>query len=279
MKLRPMLRADVPAASAVSIAALGLDADTSPDVLHARHEPRVGHFVETDPDGAWVAEDGGEIIGVALATVREDVWGLSLLAVDPDHQARGTGGALLAASLRTARECRGALILSSVDPKAMRLYARAGFALHPCVSAAGIPVEPRPEPEAEEVSASEVAWLGRRMGRAVRGASYDPRDLRMLEEVGTRFLAISGRGFAGHREGSPRLLAADDDDAAAALLRTCLASGPRGGTVHVECLVAGNDWAIRTCLDAGLALSPEGPVFTRGEVGPLRPWIPSGALL
>ena len=39
------------------------------------------------------------------------------------------------------------------------------------------------------------------------------------------------------------------------------------------------DWAIQTGLAAGLLLSPDGPLFTRGTLGPLRPWIPSGALL
>ena len=32
-------------------------------------------------------------------------------------------------------------------------------------------------------------------------------------------------------------------------------------------------------LDAGLSLNPEGPIFVRGEVGPLAPYLPSGAYL
>jgi hypothetical protein len=36
---------------------------------------------------------------------------------------------------------------------------------------------------------------------------------------------------------------------------------------------------VRTCLDAGLALSPDGPMFTGGQLGPMRPYIPSGAYL
>jgi hypothetical protein len=39
------------------------------------------------------------------------------------------------------------------------------------------------------------------------------------------------------------------------------------------------EWAVRIGLAAGLALSLEGPVFTRGTLGPLRPWLPSGTLL
>ena len=284
MNVRPMAPADVPAAAAVSIAALDLRSDLAPHEFQRLQEDRVGHMQGTDPDGAWVAEEDGEVVGLALAIVRDQgwldgLWGLSLLAVRPDRQAQGIGRRLLDASLRTARGAGAALILSSTDPKAMRRYARAGFELRPCVAAAGIPVGARPEPEAEEVTAAEAAGVARLAGRAVRGAAYDVRDLEMISAGGSSLLAIAGRGFAAHREGSPKLLAATDEDAAAALMRACFAAAPRGGTVQVDLIHAGNDWAVRTCLDAGLALSPDGPIFTRGRLAPLRPWIPSGALL
>jgi hypothetical protein len=47
----------------------------------------------------------------------------------------------------------------------------------------------------------------------------------------------------------------------------------------VDFLTAGQDWAVEICLEARLALSPEGPLFVRGEVGPLAPYVPSGAYL
>ena len=63
------------------------------------------------------------------------------------------------------------------------------------------------------------------------------------------------------------------------MLRAALAAAPRGATVSVDFLTAGQDWAIRACLRAGLALSPDGPVFTGGALGPLRPYVPSGPWL
>jgi hypothetical protein len=75
------------------------------------------------------------------------------------------------------------------------------------------------------------------------------------------------------------LLAATSDEAARDLAWSCLADGPRGGTVEMEFLTAGNDWAVDVGLAAGLALTPEGPVFVRGQLGTLRPFIPSGAYL
>ena len=81
-----------------------------------------------------------------------------------------------------------------------------------------------------------------------------------------------------------RPLVSSDADAAARVMQTALPvpapfdDGHRL-TVHVDLMTSGQDWAVRTCLDARLALSADGPLFTRGELGPLRPWLPSGALL
>jgi hypothetical protein len=75
------------------------------------------------------------------------------------------------------------------------------------------------------------------------------------------------------------LVAARDDEAATDLLWSCLGRGPAGESVHVDFVAERNDWAIRVALDAGLALSPDGPVFVRGETGPFAPYLPSGAYL
>jgi hypothetical protein len=62
-------------------------------------------------------------------------------------------------------------------------------------------------------------------------------------------------------------------------MAAAFARAPRGATVQADLITAGNDWAIRTCLHAGLALTPGGGVFTRGDVGPMRPYLPTGAWL
>src|SRR3954447_18302680 len=105
---------------------------------------RVAHLQRTDPGGAWVAEAGGAIIGMAIALVREGIWGLSLFAVARDHQSRGIGRELLEAAFGHGADARGHLILSSENPAAMRRYARLGLELRPCVAAAGIPDRMRP---------------------------------------------------------------------------------------------------------------------------------------
>ena len=56
------------------------------DAARARGVGRVAHLRETDPDGAWVAEQDGAVVGCALALVREGMWFLSLLMVEPSQQ-------------------------------------------------------------------------------------------------------------------------------------------------------------------------------------------------
>jgi hypothetical protein len=212
---------------------------------------------------------------MALALVREGIWGLSLFAVERQRQGVGIGRALLDAAMTHAGGARGAIILSSEDPKAMRLYARAGFALRPSVAIAGVPRSAEHPPGVEE---SDDVERTAAISRAVRGASH-AHDIPEMLAFRSHLLVLGDRGFAVHRDGSPKLLAARDEDAARALLWSCLAAAPAGATVHAGYLTAGQDWAIGVALEAGLALSPEGPVFVRGEVGPLAPYIPSGAFL
>jgi len=142
--IRPLEPGDVHGADAMAWAALREHIppefqNTSPEeaLWRERGRARVAHLQRTDPEGAWVAELDGEVVGLALSLVRDDVWGLSLFAVKPGLQGQGLGGRVLAPALEYAEGCRGAIILSSPDPRAMRRYFRAGFRIKPCLAAAG----------------------------------------------------------------------------------------------------------------------------------------------
>jgi len=109
----------------------------------------------------------------------------------------------------------------------------------------------------------------------MNGESFDGF-ARALSAVGSRRRLV--RALAASIA-APALLLARDDQTAADLLWSCLAEAPPGGSVDVDFIAAGQDWAIATVLEAGLALSPYGPLFTRGDLGPLRPFLPSGGFL
>jgi GNAT superfamily N-acetyltransferase len=249
--------------------------------LRERQLRRIGHLLETDPGGAWVADRDGRVVGVALALLREGLWGFSLYAVSLSEQGRGVGRRLLEVSLAYGDGARGHLVLSTERPAAMRRYSRAGLALRPCVAVAGIPDLARAPDVAARVEDAGTAGIAiaDAIGREVRGAGHG-RDLPRFLESGSRLLLFEDRAFAVVAPaGAIPLLAARDEHAAQAVLWAAIAAAPRGATVSVDFLTAEQQWAFPVVLDAGLALSPDGPIFVRGDVGRLAPYVPSGAYL
>jgi len=278
-----MLATDVPAAHAVARAAFADLArrsgrtDLSPPGDLAAAHLRLAHLLETDPEGAWVAEREGEVSGAALSLVREGIWGLSLLVVRPEAQSAGVGRALLDRALAHADGARGGIILASEDARAMRAYARAGFALHPSVSASGEPhgVE---RPAGVREGGDEDIPLTAAVDRAVRGGAHG-RDIAVLRRTGVTLLLAGEAAYAAVADGQVRLLAARDEESGRAVLRAALATTPPGASARVDWITARQGWALPVVLDAGLELAPAGPVFVRGELGPLTPYLPSGAYL
>jgi GNAT superfamily N-acetyltransferase len=247
----------------------------APEARLARHL----HLLATDPEGQWVAVTGdGEVVGAAAALRREGLWGLSLLAVSPAAQGTGLGAQLLGRALGTARDATGGLLVSSIDPRAMRRYARAGFTLAPTLSARGV-VRRDLLGEAGRVrdgDAADFPAMGE-VSRAVRGASHGP-DFAAMVDSGLRLLVADG-GYALVGRQRVYLLAATTPPVAAELLRAALLATDEGVEAEVTWLTERQGWALPVVLDAGLALRPDGPVCHRGDVGPLAPYVPSGAFL
>jgi GNAT superfamily N-acetyltransferase len=286
--IRPLRLEDAAAAGAAARTSLNdlyPEDELAPDeeaIRVAGATARVAHLHRTDPGGCWVAEHDGRIVGTALGLVRDGVWGLSLFALLPAYQGLGIGTRLYAPALEYGAGAPGGIILSSAHPAAMRRYARSpGYRLLPavCLSGAWKPermpagLRSRPGDLAADAATIEAA------SRHVRGASH-LRDLpTLLDRPGVTLHVLEGEGFACARDGTPWLLAARNETAAEDLLWSAICSGTRGGTVALDFVTAENQWAIRVGLEAGLALSPDGPVFVRGDVGPLAPYLPSGAYL
>jgi GNAT superfamily N-acetyltransferase len=280
--LRPLQAADIDAVHWVTVDAFqdlnrrfGEPPEPDPPIASARL--RISRLLATDPGGAWVAERGGEVVGCALALVREGVWGLSLLVVSPSAQSSGAGRELLARAWEYGAGARGWIVLASRDPRALRSYAGLGLALHPAVAARGRPRRVSAPPEVRPGTPEDLP-LTDEVDRAVRGSAHG-EDLLALVAAGGDLLVLPGRGYAVVRDGAVRLLAARDEDGAATLLRACLASaGPREASV--EWLTSAQNWAIAPCLAAGLELRVDvGGLFLGGDVGPFAPYLPSGAYL
>ncbi len=112
----------------------------------------------------------------------------------------------------------------------------------------------------------------------MRGATHH-LDIGQYLAYGMRLLLHGDRGFACSTTTSSSCWPRATRRRPTALLWAALAESPEGGTIGVDFLSAENQWAIRTVLDAGLALSPDGPIYTAGDVGPMAPYIPCGAYL
>ena len=281
--IRPLRPDDVEGAYAVARGALfAPPAGEDEAQLHARQVDRIAHLQDTDPGGSWVAERDGRVVGVAQALLREGVWGCSLFAVDEDLQGRGVGRRLLDAALRHGDGARGWIVLSTGRPAAMRRYARAGLDLRPR-RGCGRPGRRDADPRRGRPRG------GRGRGRAGGGRRHRTGGPRCRPRSRPALLAAARRASAGPRgprlrapraHGAVALLGARDEAAAQTALWGAFARAPRGATVSVDFLTAGQQWAIRPCRSTrACCSSPDSPVFLRGDVGPFAPYVPSGAWL
>lgn len=253
-------------------------------VVADRQRRRLRHFLANDPEGSWVAEFDGTVVGVVLALRRDRLWGLSLFVVDPAHQGVGVGRRLLDAALGYGRPGDTAVILSTRDPRAMRRYAAAGFDLHPQIRAVGT------------VDRSRLPALGHRVREGgphdlpladavdvvVRGAPRGPDQALLAELYPPMFVVddADGHGYAyPYFHGGVHTLAATDEETATALLWRCLVHDvERGVDSGIDHVNAGQQWAVRVIVAAGLTMQPAGPAFWRGRLPPAA-YLPSGPYL
>jgi len=284
--IRQLTEQDIPAAQQVSYDALreagqqyGWTMPELDEISRARSEQRIRHCLTHDPDGAFVAELAGEIVGTGLATVRGDQWFLSLLAVSTQLQGQGAGRQLLEATMRTLHG--PGVICASDDPKALRRYRSAGFELQPVYEARGVVDRSRLRSVAGVRQGSYDADrdLVEEVATALRGAPHGP-DIDFFADMGLELFVIdsgAGRGYVVCREAGPAVLGATSDEAASQLLWTALAHSKTQGEVTVGWLSARQQWALDVLLETHLAVRPRGSRCLRGGVGPMAPYVPNGA--
>ncbi len=279
--IRPMREEDAEAAIGLSVETFedlsrrqGREPEPPPEP--ARVLPRYVDLLRSDPAGAWVAVQDGDLVACAMAIMREGVWGLSLLIVRPDRQSSGLGSAVLARAHGYANGARGRIILASADPRALRAYARLGLTPHPCLQATGTPRGVAAPNGVREGTPDDIPFT-EEVDRIVRSAAHGA-DIATFLAMENTLLILPGRGYAVVRGAELRLLAGVDAAGAQDVLRAVLARAD--GEITVEWLTAAQHWAIPVCLDAGLALRPDdGVVFLGGDLGPFSPYLPSGAFL
>jgi GNAT superfamily N-acetyltransferase len=128
---RQMTAADLAPALYIRKAALeSLDRGSPPPSPWMPSRPRVNeHLLGTDPQGNFVAEIDGLIVGFAQALVRGDIWFLAQLFVQPEVHGMGIGAGLLERAQQYGRD-RGARVfsvISTAQPVSQSLYMRHGM--------------------------------------------------------------------------------------------------------------------------------------------------------
>lgn len=247
----------------------------------ADRQGRYRVFLKHDPNGCFVAEEDGRVVGVAIALMREGLWVLSLFVVDRESRASGVGGDLMEAALAYGEGWDSGMIASSTHPAAMRTYANAGFVLHPTFTAKGKVRRDRipATPDVREGGPNDLGLVAD-VDRYLRGASHGP-DVEFM--LGKSRLLVSEKdgekGYAVVGDGSTWLLGATSEEVASRLLWTSFASSESGKEVEVRWITARQNWAVRVVHTAGLDLFPDGPICVRGNPGPLTPYLPSGPYL
>ena len=283
LTVRPILGADVPEVEEVWNAAYSAMRATHHMPPEPRDSDRVSwgrrrtaHLLATDPAGSWLAEISGDVVGMAQSNIRGDRWTLSNLGVAPDHQTQGVGKALLERTLDYGAKCSAGAIFSSPDPRAVHRYAAAGFVLHPAVVARG-PVRRAVTDEGGvlEMTTEGLAQIDQ-VDERVRGGTRRP-DIEFQLSLGHRILLSSdGNGYVVVRGGHVATLAAHNQGVARRLLRAHLARCDREESITVGWMRAGDQWAIETLVEAGVALHVHGAVMLRGEWEPHGAYLPNG---
>lgn len=273
-ELRPPHPGDAPAIAGLAEDVFGPGPDRRD---HDAVTRRFRHAIERAHPASRLAFDArGALIAATIISPRGHLLILSLAIVAEEHQGRGLARTMLA-GFPEARPGTNRVVMSSTDPKAMRRYARLGLGVHPCLAACGIlrpgAVE-RPR-EAERCSPLEGAQILDAIAREARGEPYGD-DIAMWEDQGDTLHLIGDQAAAIQNGGVIRIVVARSEAAAQAVLRAAMDGVPPGETVHVRHIRSGQDWAVRAALDAGLPLSPEGPLFSDGPLG--RFHLPTGSV-
>lgn len=237
---------------------------------------RMRYFLGVDPRGCWVADDGAQIVGFAIAQNRDRLWYLATYGVLSSRQGHGIGKRLLDAVL-THADGRPGMFSSSVHPGATRRYRLAGFSLHPQMRMVGTVDRTKLAAVTglSEGSADDFDWMNR-LDQRLRGAGHGPDHRYLL--AGHRLVvsrAEPGYVYLDGR-GRPTLLAAAKRRTAEKLLWEALASA-RADTL-VNCITTANEWAIDVGLAAGLQIGQEGYLAVRGMPTP-APYLASGQFL
>jgi GNAT superfamily N-acetyltransferase len=217
-RIRPLTFADVPAALRLS----GASGWNQRDADWLR-------FLFMQPDGCFLAEVDGAIVGTACGCIFGEVAWVALVLVDAAHRSRGIGSALTRRVLDFLDEQRVPAIRLDATPLGRPIYEKLGFAAeYELVRYAGVlPALPKVE-GVETARADDVEEMCR-LDESINQTDRRKFLRRLFEEFpqSLRVVRSNGRllGYAGARPG-----------ARAVQIGPCMADGEAGALLLADAL-------------------------------------------
>lgn len=242
-----------------------------------------------DPDGLWVADDDGEILGFAFSWVCGDLWFLAQLFVAPDQQGRGIGQALLQRTFQHAMSAKAAtkaLITFAFNGVSQGLYMRHGLFPRCLIYNVEISRESlmRRLPEGElrcvplDGTASHLDSLARIDARAL-GVARARHHRFLMNDGSTRGVLLYAEdecvGYTYVADGHIGPLAVTQQSALGAAFRTALVLAAAGAAQHVSAFVPGPcEAALSTTIDHGMRVTIPMVLMSTNDFGNWSRYLP-----
>lgn len=234
---------------------------------------RPPHFqafsLKDDPDGLWIAEDSGEILGFAFSWVCGGLWFLAELFVAPGQQGGGIGNELLSRTMEQARKAGAgerALITFAFNNVSQGLYIRHGLFpriplyLFSAPRNAWRPREHDTRLEAVAIKMSDLPDIAAIDGRAL-GLSREKHHRYLIGESDLQgFLFRDGGASVGYAYVSPERhvgpLAVSRPDAMRPVLAAALERASKAGGPQISALIPGiAEGALGVAVERGMRIA------------------------
>jgi len=245
--------------------------------------------LKDDPDGLWVAEDEGQMVGFGWSWMCGDLWFLAQLFVSPTQQSSGIGNELIKRTWGPA-QAKGAtnkaLITFTFNTVSQGLYLRHDmFPRFPIYffSVAGDRLKARPKgPQFRCVKLEETSPHLRHL------AGIDAQTLGVLREKHHRYLindpstegvllyqGDDSVGYAYIAEGHIGPMAVKHSDHMATAFRTALAIAADRSTPQVTAFVSGPcEAALKAAVEAGMRITLPMVLMSSRDFGNWAQYLP-----
>jgi ribosomal protein S18 acetylase RimI-like enzyme len=253
--------------------------------------PRFQQFsLDDEPDGLWVAEDTGQIVGFAFSWVCGDLWFLAQLFVSPGQQGNGLGSELLKRTLDHAQKAgaaKKALITFAFNRASQGLYIRHGLYPRLPLYLVSVPRDalhdrlkgPQFRCEPLQNSGADLHTLAR-VDSQVLGVSREKHHRYLIDDDAMRGVAFFvGDNCVGYayvsRGGHIGPLAAVEPRAMDTAFRTVLAVAAEGGSSKVSAFLPGTSEAtLDLAIEHGMRITFPMMLMSSYDFGDWRLYLP-----